>query len=120
MILEAYYADKKVLLEVPMSGLVFNGQKFVKVEDALHVQLVPAIPTSYSVPTVTDKDSHEVFEILSQLNSWICKVIGIHSNAPAVNLDVISFPNPAAGKNLCGIVFDGSKITTVQVFNKGN
>lgn len=115
MILLAYYKDKQVLLDVPAGSMVYDGSAFVDPEKAKTVALVQttqaqaAVPIDYPIDRSTD--SYQ----LTWQNQWVCKVIGVHSQADTTSSDVVTTAPPADGMCVCGVTCNGIEIQQVPI-----
>jgi hypothetical protein len=112
-----YYKDKQVLLDVPDGRMVYDGANFVDPAKAKTVALLQTVQAQASVPfEYPIKGSPwPPSDQLTWQNTWVCKVIGVHSQATTTASDVVVTDPPADGMCVCGITCNGTEIQQVPV-----
>jgi len=115
-VIEAWYLGQKVYLGLGSSDvLVFDGNQFVRPQDADYVMLVTVQNVTGDIPGDLYPESNDVNQISATWNNrFLCKVIGVTS-AAVVGTDVETIVDPNNGQCVCGISCAGTDLQYIQV-----
>lgn len=113
--IEAWYLGQKVYLGLPYNSLVFDGQQFVRPQDAKFVALVnPTVVGPVTVPGPWPETNTLNQAELTWSNLILAQVLNVTS-PPVSGTDVIGITDPNNGACVCAVSCSGTDLQYVQV-----
>jgi hypothetical protein len=113
--IKAWYLGRQVYLAMPDHSLVFDGQNFVRPQDAKYVALISTFTTGpFTVPSEWPETQTINQVALTWPNMILAQVIDANS-PPITGNDLITVTDPHDGACVCGISCFGTELQFVQV-----
>ncbi len=117
MIITAWYQAGHIQLKVPDGYLVYDGDTFVKPDQAKTVMVINSVATSAHGAQYSVQETLVTPDFTSGYH-WVCSVVSVAASADTAQ-DVLAAVDPLAGACLCGITCFGPQILNVPI-TQGN